>query len=143
MSLLSWLFGKTDAAPQRLRSVGDGAYDYDIVGESFYQMHLALVCGGKTEDGHEHYTTATLIPQDDNPHDENAVAIMLESAVVGHLARREAVAYRRMLAQVGAANAHAECDAVIVGGWSRRGGADTGYFGVKLDVAFPIRLVDF
>lgn len=137
MSFLSRLFGSATPPQRAGEIVGNSDFDYEIVGESFYQQALSLICGGKTETGHNLFTTATLILESDNPYDRNAVAVYIAGYKVGHLNRREAAAFRSILADVGLHQA--SVDAVVVGGWRRRGGADEGHFGVKLDVGLPLQ----
>src|SRR5687768_6944898 len=65
--------GTPPASPQ-LRSEKSGQHPYDgytldIVGESNYQKALEQICGGRCEDGAEHATHATLVLEDENPHD--------------------------------------------------------------------------
>jgi hypothetical protein len=109
---------------------GPGKYAADVVGESHYLDRLA---GGKTEDGHELDTEAMLILEENNPYDENAVAVSIDGEIVGHLSRENAVQHRAQLKVAGFHTAVAIVNARIVGGWKRAGG-DEGYYGVKLDL---------
>jgi len=115
---------------------GNGTFEQEIVGESHYQDALERICGGRTEDGAHFETSALLVYEDDNPYDNQAVAVVISGAKVGHLSRPVARAFR---AQLAAANAPRgwpiRCKALIVGGWLRDGddGEDRGHFGVKLD----------
>ena len=52
---------------------GPGTFPIDAVGESHYQDALSKICGGKSEDGHEHECVARLVLEDENPHDDQAV----------------------------------------------------------------------
>lgn len=111
---------------------GPGAYEYDIVGESYYQDALAQIAGPKTPEGHEHFCRAELRPEPNNPHDRDAVGVLIEGRKVGHLARPDAAAYVAMLRRIGTPNRSYEVDAKIIGGWLRRSGE--GHYGVKLDL---------
>lgn len=114
--------------------VGDSwKFDFDIVGESFYQDNLMRIAGGKSETNRRIITTATIIPYDTNPHDPQAVRVEIEGLTVGHLTRDSAREYRRQLKQKGVENGIFTCSAVILGGWDR-GNGDEGHFGVKLDI---------
>lgn len=113
--------------PEPVRIEGEGKFDFDIVGESYYQDALSRICGGKREDGHEHYCTAHLVAEPDNPYDRNAVAVYIEGHKVGHIPRAAAPRMAKSLRGQTAA-----VDAVIVGGWRRAD--DEGSFGVKLDI---------
>lgn len=106
---------------------GDGDFDFEISGESFYQDTLNRICGGKTPEGHERYCVAYLVPEPDNPYDKNAVAVYIENLKVGHIPKTIA---RRMSEAL--AGRYATIDAVIVGGWSRA--RDEGHYGVKLNM---------
>jgi len=137
MGFLSWFFGGTPeprVGPAPVANLpGPGAYALDIVGESRYQAALAHICGGRTEDGHNKIVQATLIHEDTNPHDNQAIRVDIEGRTVGYLSRENARQYRQMLQKAGHPGITATCSAVIVGGWDR-GDGDTGHFGVKLDI---------
>lgn len=68
-------------------------YDYDfdtaIVGESNYKSTIAK-CYKESE-----LVDVTLILEDDNPYDNNAVAVVSKYGVVGYLDRETAKKYRR------------------------------------------------
>lgn len=64
-----------------------------VVGESFYQPALrAITC---TEEGEavECDCIAELVPEPENPHDSNAVKVVIDGSKVGHLSRANAVKY--------------------------------------------------
>ena len=134
MGLLDWLFGKPSKARNFL--AGDGCYDFEIVGESFYQGALLRIVGQKTEEEAQHECTATLVLDDRNPHDRNAVAVFIDGHKVGHLSREDARDFRQSIAHIGLRQA--KCSAVINGGWKRR--KSEGSFGVMLDLEWPPRL---
>lgn len=90
---------------------GDGSFALEAVGESHYQTALRAIVGrGEVR----HNCRATLILENDNPHDVNAVRIDVDGRTVAYLKRSDAKKYRRQVAKYG--NLRAECDAVIVGG---------------------------
>ncbi|MDF3606336.1 hypothetical protein PE067_09410 [Paracoccus sp. DMF-8] len=135
MGWLSRLFGG-EPSPQPNRSMhleGDGSFEFDIVGESHYQDALARIVGGRSDESAEFDCIAAIICEDDNPHDENAVAIYINGQKVGHLARPVAAGYRDMLKKHGWVGWSITADAMIVGGWDR-GARGRGDFGVKLDI---------
>jgi hypothetical protein len=113
---------------------GDGEFEFPVVGESRHQRLLERLCGGRHRSSARHHCTAMLVPEPDNPHDVNAVAVMIEGRDVGYLPRYMASHLNDALQEVGAETA--ECEAIIVGGWHRDHG-DDGYFGVKLDATYP------
>ena len=112
---------------------GRDEYALEVVGESFHQLTLENLCGGRSKGGHRHACTATLIYEDENPHDSRAIRVEIDGYPVGHLSRDMAPRYRAALERAGQAGRRAECAAVIVGGWDR-GEDDRGHFGVRLDV---------
>jgi len=94
--------------------------------------------GPKTEDGVQIATQARLVCERDNPHDRNAVAVLVSRRKVGHLSRDDAVAYRNELRRlVGIREPEAVVGALIVGGWLRSDGSE-GSFGVRLDLDWPL-----
>lgn len=111
---------------------GSGAFAVDVVGESRYQDALERICGGRTTQSAEKFVTATLVLEDENPHDSQAVRIDIEGSPVGYLARDLARQYRRRLVEAGHPSLIGRCDAVIRGGW--RDARSQGSFGVKLDL---------
>lgn len=126
--------------PQRCRSCGrdlrkiwpgseDGEpyadYPVEVVGESYRQAVLESIVGGRDRDGAEHEASATLILENDNPHDDQAVRVEIESHHVGYLSRADARRYREF------ASAPTKVPALIVGGWDR-GEHHLGSFGVRL-----------
>lgn len=138
MGLFSWLFGSNETFSKIILQGADvtngpGAFEVDVVGESHYQAALESICGGRNESGHRLEVKASLVPENDNPHDSKAVRICIQDKTVGYLDRQAARAYRKKMAGIGLTDVTVKCDAVIVGGWDR-GGGDRGYFGVKLDL---------
>lgn len=69
----------------------------DVVGESYHEAEIRRVLGPVTEHGTEKVCQARLVPEPNNPHDPNAVAVMIGSDLVGYLARDLATAYQPML----------------------------------------------
>ncbi len=126
-----WDFFKS--APPPLQLEGSGDYDFEIVGEASYQDALEAICGGRTDWSQEKPVIATLIHEDRNPYDDQAIRVDVEGRTVGYLTRAGARQYRKWLAAQGYAGRTATCSALIVGGWDRddRG---RGHFGIKLDL---------
>jgi hypothetical protein len=106
-----------------------GRYLTDVVGEASYQAALDEIAGGKTYDAHEIHIEASLVLEDTNRHDRNAVQIQIAGRTVGYLARATAKQFR---AKVPRGVRVFACNARITGGWKR--GRDTGHYGVKLDI---------
>lgn len=104
-------------------------YSVKVVGESFYERHLAAICGRATSEMREHYRMATLILEDDNPHDSNAVRVEIDGGQVGHLSRADAVRFRAIRRQV---SSRFECPAMII---AFLGGQDAACdYGVRLQL---------
>jgi hypothetical protein len=134
MGFASRLFGQPPRkSEQDVLLTGIGTFSAQVVGESYYQENLRQICGGFTEDGVEHITTATLVHADDNPYDSKAIRVEICGMPVGHLGRSEARYYRDQMRANGRAGWTATCKAKITGGWDR-GNDDIGYFGVTLDL---------
>lgn len=112
---------------------GPGKYEIEVVGESHCQRALESICGGRAEDGAEKYLQATLVLDDQNPHDNRAVRVDISHMKVGYLTRDTARSYRSRLREAGHPRLTGRCNAVIRGGWDR-GPQDRGYFGVRLDL---------
>ena len=132
---------KSQPAPAALPTgsmAGTGNFKFEVVGESHYQGAIEHLAGGRTEDGVREQRTATLICDDNNDYDDQAVRVEINGRTVGHLSRVDARTYRRVLADEGRAGAIVSCPALIVGGWDR-GDGDIGHFGVKLDLPLAKR----
>ncbi|MBM7783735.1 HIRAN domain-containing protein [Tenggerimyces flavus] len=110
-----------------------GEESLEVVGESNYQDALWSLCGGVP--GGErvrHAVVAVLVPEPENPYDENAISVRIESHRVGYLDRATAASYIGGLrALVSATRHHVALGGVIVGGGLRTDGL--GLLGVWLD----------
>lgn len=111
---------------------GQGAYSYDVVGESHYQQHLDRIAGGKKEHTHFLPVAAVLVMEDDNPTDPKAVRVDIDGEPVGYLSRDDARNFRQRLKRRHLAARVVACDAVITGGY--RNGTRESHFGVRLDL---------
>jgi len=131
---MGWLSNLFGAKPTRISEIqGDGEFDCEVVGESNYQDALSRITGGKTSDGHSFECTALLLAEPNNRHDPNAVVVQIQGETVGYLPRHHA----KQIAAVFRKNnlAGAEAGAIVVGGWTGRGGRKAeGHFGVRLDI---------
>src|SRR5687767_10540590 len=95
MGLMSWLFGSksTPAVSQVIsRSVptprrpviaiahlpGPGTFSVEVVGESRYLHAFELICGPRNPDGEDCIVQATLVHEDGNPYDHNAVRVEIK-----------------------------------------------------------------
>jgi len=113
---------------------GNGKYQLEVVGESFYQGALEEICGPRTDKGVEKDAIATMIWEDDNPKDPLAVRIDIDGKAVGYLSRPFARLVRETVAEHGYTGIPVCCNAIIRGGWDR-GERGKGNYGVRLD--FP------
>ncbi|MDE2465490.1 MAG: hypothetical protein KGO02_17520 [Alphaproteobacteria bacterium] len=133
---LGWILFNAQKRPPELERgtlAGPGTFEVEVVGESHYQKALEKLCGGRTEDSAEKKCQATLVLEDSNPYDSNAVRIDVDGATVGYLPRDTAKVYRQRLKEAGHPQLLGTCDAVIRGGWDR-GNGDKGSFGIRLDL---------
>lgn len=123
----------------------------DVVGESNYLSHIKNVVGKAHQaDGAEHLHSALLVPEPDNLHDRNAVAVQIGGHTVGYLAREDAAEYSRVLQRLAAQGFVAQVQARIWAGdfddyeVDRRGNyVQSSRFGagIKLDLGEPHLLV--
>lgn len=133
MGLLSWLTGGSKQSQPAFKVSSTGKYLFEIVGESHYQSALEKICEGRSGESQSKKATATIVHEDDNPYDNEAIRVDINGLTVGYLSKNDARKYRQALKIMGKAGATATCPALIVGGWDR-GGKDKGGVGVKLDL---------
>ena len=152
MGFLRRLFGRATAAPEPAAPLvralmfepDDAAhidYDVDVVGESFYQPALDEIAGGRTTEGcvkREH--VAALVPEPQNPYDKQAVAVLIEGRLVGHLSREDARAYAVVIRRCRDADRYPAVRATLTGGWDR-GADDHAHIGVKLALGKPASML--
>jgi hypothetical protein len=110
-----------------------GDYEFEIVGESNYQQAIAKIAGYHGTHSANKHCIASLIPEDDNPHDKSAVAVEIDGSTVGYLSREDARSFRRRLGRKGLSGQVTTCDALIVGGGTRKNGQRL-HYGVRLDI---------
>ena len=83
----------------------------NVAGESHYQDALHEIAGG--QDRLE--TTAALVPEPTNPHDENAVRVEIDGKLVGYLPRQAAIDYGPLVKKPTERGRTAVCEAMIAG----------------------------
>lgn len=143
MNFFSKLFGTKkpeepiSSEPDEVELRGNGSYALEVVGESHYQENLEKICGVRKEKGENLTVDATLILEDDNPYDRQAVRVEISGLPVGYLSREVARIYREQIRLGGHPRAIGICKAKIKGGWERRNG-DKGSYGVKLDIPVEV-----
>lgn len=121
------------AEPDIVELRGNGAFALEVVGESNYQSNLETICGARTEAGAKLEIEASLIMEDNNPKDKNAVRVEINNLQVGYLGRQVAPLYREQLRQAGHPKAIGTCRAKVRGGWIKKSG-DVASYGVWLDI---------
>lgn len=102
-----------------------GDFDQEVVGESHYQADIKAIASRLPEDSH--FVQSVLCPEDDNEHDENAVAVKIAGVKVGYLPRDAARAHRKMMKKNNLPR-ESKCPAMI------SGGEDGKYFGIWLGI---------
>ncbi len=106
------------------------AFDVTVVGVHYYQEALQRICDNRHENGVPIYKQATLVTENDNPEDANAVRVDIEGETVGHLSRRNATIWRgKMISENSSGTV--KCPAQII--WDRKYVAE-GSYGVLLDI---------
>ena len=105
----------------------DDEYWLPVVGESHYRDNFRKICGDPVEEGENIETVATLVFDDNNPHDPgNAVRVEIDGYTVGYLSRDHARTWRKTFARL-KTDAITDVPARIRGGWLRDDGwADYG-----------------
>lgn len=113
---------------------GPGLFECEVVGESNYQGNLIAICGDyRPNKPDEHFATAVLVPEPQNPYDKNAVMVLLSNLQVGYLDRQAAKSYMAHLRVKGLPSARLSVPAVVRGGWLDEDGKVRMY-GVCLDL---------
>ena len=106
---------------------GPGKFNVSVVGVAQYQS--VLEAAAKEEPA----PSAVLAAEDDNPHDDQAVAVHIHGKRAGYLSRADARRFRADLGAAGYARLRVRCKAKIVGGFATKSG-ERAHFGLKLDL---------
>jgi hypothetical protein len=94
-----------------------GQDDLEVVGELAYQAVLWQLCGETVGKTVRRPTVAVLVPEPTNPYDANAIAVQIDSRVIGYLSRATAQEYLPGLQQVmSSRGSYVALRGVIVGG---------------------------
>lgn len=75
---------------------GNRDFSLEVVGESFHRANLETICGQHGPEGVSQLADASLIIEDDNKFDRNAVRVDIQGMPVGHLSREDASMYRKL-----------------------------------------------
>jgi hypothetical protein len=105
-----------------------------VVGTSHYQPALAEITGRKGDEEIRFETTATLVPEPDNPHDANAIAVHVANRLVGYLSRDENPRWHEVVRMLADHGHLAAAEAMIAG---RAPGGGTSNLGVFLRLPTP------
>lgn len=157
MGLIDWLAKQMSGKPRKavMRIDGDRAgcwwdhpdalplaagrgFTVEAVGEAQWQENIARIAGAKRPEGYRDQFVAQLIFED-NPHDPNAVVIVIDAHAVGWIARGDAANVRKEIMAINPYKLPVTCKAKIVGGWDR-GDGDQGHYGVKLSLSRPLKV---
>lgn len=91
-----------------------GKFDFEVVGESFYQEAIQRQFVVQNEVEKRGGTlVAELIPEDDNQYDRNAIAVFINDELVGYMSRDDAKSFRTRLSKHGIAKKASTCNALI------------------------------
>jgi hypothetical protein len=112
----------------------DGDELLPAVGVSHYQPALIELSGRRADEEVRVQVRATLVPEPDNPHDPNAVAVRIDEQLVGYLARDYAKRWQPIVRTIIAQGDVAVCEAMIAG---RGPGSGTSNLGVFLRLPTP------
>lgn len=128
---------KPTGVPATVNLVQEEMYDFEVVGESSYQAALRAIVGPETDDGHSLVVDVWLICETNNPHDRNAVAVVVQERKVGYLPRRDAAEYRRELREVTGSIPSARTKGMIVGGGLKKKTGERMHLGIRIDLVIP------
>lgn len=93
-----------------------GRFQLEVLGESRYADTIHALAGQHGDAPADAHHKALLLPDDNNPYEDKAVAVFLSQQMVGYLAPKDAQAFRTMLARQEIAGQLTSADAVIRGG---------------------------
>lgn len=109
-----------------------GLFQLKTVGASYYQDSIAKIAKNPTGENALVFCTATLIPEDTNPYDSNAVKVLIESEHVGYLSRESAVTFRSYFKNFELNVQTTTCDALIGAGFKTQ--EKTYEYVIELDI---------
>jgi collagen type III alpha len=105
-----------------------------VVGTSHYQPALTEISGRIGDEEIRFETRATLVPEPDNPHDANAIAVHVTNRLVGYLSREENPRWQEIVKVLTEHGHVAAAEAMIAG---RGPGGGTSNLGVFLRLPTP------
>ncbi|MHB1953665.1 MAG: HIRAN domain-containing protein [Sulfobacillus sp.] len=93
-----------------------GIFPVKVVGARYYRDAIKRVAQNAAGSSALVFCTASLAPEPNNPHDAQAVAVMIAGEKVGHLQRDIAPALRSRLRDAGLDGEESQCRAVVSAG---------------------------
>lgn len=94
----------------------NGRYASEVENDSIYQPAIARLAGEHGPGNADEKCLALLVCDDANPFQDKAIAVFIDSQLVGYLAHSDALRLRRTLGRQDLAGQLTSCDAVIRGG---------------------------
>jgi hypothetical protein len=133
-----WFRGRVGDFPGKLSLVGEGAYDLDVVVESFDQDALDALFGPRIDARTEHgaFCVGELLPESHSLYDPNAVGVYVSGLKVGHLSRDDAQHFRQAAAAAGIVGQSVDVHVLVTQGWRRQGEGE-GPYRVRIDASVP------
>ncbi len=120
MGIFDWLLGRKKNTDERSASLylmpSLGKFGVHVVGESHYTNSFREICGPPTPPK-TMTVTASLVPDPRNPHDANAIAIVVNGKRIGHLATEDAQRYLGLVQRLNEQGSTVCCHAEIKSGW--------------------------
>jgi TATA-box binding protein (TBP) (component of TFIID and TFIIIB) len=115
-------------------------FEFNIVGESFYQKTLINIAGGKSEEPVIPIQNATLKHDTKNRYDKNAVVVLIKNKKVGYFPKEQTELFHKFMKEKNLSSF--TCKALLIGGWKgikfdEETGEEypsEGDFGVKLNI---------
>jgi HIRAN domain-containing protein len=93
-----------------------GLFPIKIVGTRFYRESIARIAQNPQGESALVFCNVSLVPEGNNPYDEQAVLVAVGSEKLGHLSRDLASAFRKRLCSFGLDDIQTQCRAVISAG---------------------------
>ncbi len=104
-----------DSAPA-LRWSDGGRFMVEVMTESRYQPTLQALAGAHGDTAAAAPYVATLMPDDRNAYENEAVAVFIEGRMVGYLPQKSSIKFRELLRKKEAAGQLSTTDAQVRGG---------------------------
>jgi len=124
--------------PETFVLIGSSNYEHQIASAAQDQRALEVLFGPHKPQGIHRFATAWLIPEENNPHDRNAVRVAIHGKAVGYLRPSDALHFHHQCFEQEKPNAIGQCQAVVTGGWASSDGRK-GPFEVWLDLPSAYR----